>query len=188
MRAAKAYITSLGTTGLLLCCSLLLLSVVGALVSFDAWPTTDTSVPETVAIGPAGPIAETRPAGSAGAVGGVRADSAKRARRDRRAARTRRHAAAAGSGSGDRVISGLPAPESRPTAVRSPDAGSAEPSGGAPAPTPQSGPGTGGDATRAVGNVVSGVSPQAGEVVAGTGEAVGDSVGGVVTGGVAAGP
>src|SRR5258707_8578078 len=38
MRATKAYIASLGTTGVLLAASILMLAVVGALVAFDAWP------------------------------------------------------------------------------------------------------------------------------------------------------
>lgn len=51
MRAGKAYISSLGTTGLLVASSLLLLSVVGALVAFDRWPSQAAAEPETMAIG-----------------------------------------------------------------------------------------------------------------------------------------
>lgn len=39
MRATKAYIASLGTTGLLVASSIALLLVVSALVAFDGWPT-----------------------------------------------------------------------------------------------------------------------------------------------------
>ena len=38
MRAGKAYISSLGTTGVLIASSLLMLAVVGAFVAFDRWP------------------------------------------------------------------------------------------------------------------------------------------------------
>src|SRR3954466_9249364 len=38
MRATKAYIASLGTTGLLLAASILMLAVVSAVVAFDRWP------------------------------------------------------------------------------------------------------------------------------------------------------
>jgi hypothetical protein len=38
MRATKAYIAGLGTTGILITCFLLLLTVGSALVAFDGWP------------------------------------------------------------------------------------------------------------------------------------------------------
>jgi hypothetical protein len=38
MRATKAYIASLGTTGVVLAASLLMLAVVSAVVAFDRWP------------------------------------------------------------------------------------------------------------------------------------------------------
>src|SRR5215212_3348534 len=38
MRATKAYIASLGTTGVLLGASILMLAVVSAVVAFDRWP------------------------------------------------------------------------------------------------------------------------------------------------------
>ena len=38
MRATKAYIASLGTTGVLLGASILMLAVVSAVVAFDHWP------------------------------------------------------------------------------------------------------------------------------------------------------
>jgi hypothetical protein len=43
MKATKAYIASLGTTGVLLGASLLMLAVVGAVVAFDGWPTGNAS-------------------------------------------------------------------------------------------------------------------------------------------------
>ena len=50
MRAGKAYISSLGTTGLLIASSLLLLMVVGAFVAFDSWPGQAAADPEVVSI------------------------------------------------------------------------------------------------------------------------------------------
>ncbi|MEA2425361.1 MAG: hypothetical protein QOH13_1771 [Thermoleophilaceae bacterium] len=43
MRATKAYIASLGTTGVLLGASLLMLAVVSAVVAFDRWPNGNVS-------------------------------------------------------------------------------------------------------------------------------------------------
>ena len=43
MKATKAYIASLGTTGVLLAASLLMLAVVSAVVAFDRWPTGNVS-------------------------------------------------------------------------------------------------------------------------------------------------
>jgi hypothetical protein len=43
MRATKAYIASLGTTGVLLAASILMLAVVSAVVAFDRWPDGDIS-------------------------------------------------------------------------------------------------------------------------------------------------
>jgi hypothetical protein len=43
MKATKAYIASLGTTGVLLGASLLMLAIVSAVVAFDRWPNGDVS-------------------------------------------------------------------------------------------------------------------------------------------------
>jgi len=45
MKATKAYIASLGTTGVLLAASILMLAVVSAVVAFDAWPGSHVSTP-----------------------------------------------------------------------------------------------------------------------------------------------
>jgi len=45
MKATKAYIASLGTTGVLLAASILMLAVVSAVVAFDAWPGANVSRP-----------------------------------------------------------------------------------------------------------------------------------------------
>ena len=45
MRATKAYIASLGTTGVVLAASILMLAVVSAVVGFDRWPGSQSSAP-----------------------------------------------------------------------------------------------------------------------------------------------
>lgn len=45
MRATKAYIASLGTTGVVLAASILMLAVVSAVVAFDRWPGSHVSGP-----------------------------------------------------------------------------------------------------------------------------------------------
>src|SRR3954452_91748 len=51
MKATKAYIASLGTTGVLLAASVLMLAVVSAVVAFDRWPGAGVASPiQTVAL------------------------------------------------------------------------------------------------------------------------------------------
>src|SRR5438045_7217666 len=45
MKATKAYIASLGTTGVLLAASILMLAVVSAVVAFDRWPGAGAQAP-----------------------------------------------------------------------------------------------------------------------------------------------
>jgi hypothetical protein len=45
MKATKAYIASLGTTGVLLAASILMLAVVSAVVAFDRWPGANVTAP-----------------------------------------------------------------------------------------------------------------------------------------------
>src|SRR3954454_7124790 len=45
MKATKAYIASLGTTGVLLAASILMLAVVSAVVAFDRWPGANVEAP-----------------------------------------------------------------------------------------------------------------------------------------------
>jgi hypothetical protein len=74
MRATKAYIASLGTTGVLLGASILMLAVVSAVVAFDRWPNgnVSTRVPTLVLHESATPISVSatalRGAGAAGRV------------------------------------------------------------------------------------------------------------------------
>src|SRR4051812_42149855 len=114
MKAGKAYISSLGTTGLLLTSSLMLLVVVGALIAFDAWPTDGSANnPETIS------IAQTERADVKSAQGKSHEAAGSHARRsDRISARSVRAAArriaSGGSASAgeDQVISDLQAPGS----------------------------------------------------------------------------
>ena len=74
MRATKAYIASLGTTGVLLGASILMLAVVSAVVAFDRWPNgnVSTRVPTLVLHESATPISVSatalRGAGAAGRI------------------------------------------------------------------------------------------------------------------------
>ena len=183
MKAGKAYITSIGTTGLLVASSVLLLIVVGALIAFDGWPSSDEyGPPESVAIGEAdtqrvvakrriaralAAAAERRRDGAAtsGARGGIGRDDG------------------ADTADDDRVISNLPAPDSRPGTgngdgkgdAGTPGDGGSVPAGGGPSPAPVIGQ---------VGDTVSGVDPQAGSTIGQTGDTVSVTIGEVVVPGV----
>jgi hypothetical protein len=75
MRATKAYIASLGTTGVLLAASILMLAVVSAVVAFDRWPngTVSTRVQTLVLTDRATPIRVTPGTAAAGSAGGTTA-------------------------------------------------------------------------------------------------------------------
>jgi hypothetical protein len=131
MRAGKAYISSLGTTGLLIASSVLLLLVVGAFVAFDSWPTQAAVAPEEVAIGsaPRPDVVRTR-----------MADRGAAAQRPQRRARsagsdTARSRGADSGHTGRRVLAALPAPEVGPRHLREPQqpAGAARPGDARPA-------------------------------------------------------
>ena len=180
MKAGKAYITSLGTTGLLVASSVLLLVVVGALIAYDGWPTgSDYAPPEIVAVGSGDPervVAKRRLAREQRALERTRA----RERVDRR--RGSRRAKRAGRSEepvGDRVISDLPAPDSRPGTVgggggSGGGSGDAAPAGGG------SSPGGGGSVSGQVAGTVATVHPEAGTTIGETGGAVSVAVGQVV--------
>ena len=146
MRAGKAYISSLGTTGLLIASSLLLLAVVGAFVAFDRWPDHAAADTQVVPIAGAPPAAEpeTAPARPAG----DRASAAQRKRLERALVRAARPGAQvvgvqiaadadslATAPAADPVVSDLPAPDAAasPAAGRTPPAAPAGPQPPAPA-------------------------------------------------------
>jgi hypothetical protein len=184
VKAGKAYMSSLGTTGLLIASSVLLLLVVGTILAFDRWPDGEPAGTEVVAVDLPG-----RPA-SAGTVSTALARAARRVTAERRRAaaslrrRARARAAAANhdhrpTGPGaELVISDLPAPDSDATA-----GGPA--TGGGPVTDGQStrqdggGSAAGGRADDGhLGDPVSGVNQQAGTALGGVGTAVGEAVGG----------
>ena len=175
MRAGKAYITSLGTTAMLVASSVLLLVVVGALIAFDGWPSSNAySTPETVAIGKGDPervVAKRRLARERRAAE-LRRDRA----RDRRARGNRSRSRSDGGArdAGDRVISDLPAPDSRPGLGGGRGATGAEPVAGAVPAVP--GGGAGGDAVGQVGGTVGTVDPQAGTTIGETGDAISGAI------------
>src|SRR3954447_3542869 len=83
MKATKAYIASLGTTGVLLAASILMLAVVSAVVAFDRWPgdqvaapvktlvLTDKAAPIRVSARSAAPSASSRSRTASRAAGAV---------------------------------------------------------------------------------------------------------------------
>jgi hypothetical protein len=181
VKAGKAYISSLGTTGLLIASSVLLLAVVGTIFAFDSWPAGSPSGAETVAIGGTDRV---EPAGNAVAerrrarVERRRAAARARVARARaRAARARRSDAASSSAPEGKVVSGLPAPDSDPLG--------GGPMGGAPSGVgvgTRAGPGTAGDGSpgdpaRQVGDAVSQVGSAPHDTVGQLGQAVDQAIG-----------
>src|SRR4051812_5543524 len=75
MKATRAYIASLGTTGVLLAASILMLTVVSTLVAFDGWPSgTLTGRVDKLTINtsaPAIPVSATAAAPAAAAAGRI---------------------------------------------------------------------------------------------------------------------
>src|SRR3954469_22963057 len=87
MRARVAYISSLGTTAILVAAALLMLAVVGALVAFRGWPgSANGAVVQPVSLGPGSGAARTvltRPAAATKPVVRVRSFAALAATRAR---------------------------------------------------------------------------------------------------------
>jgi hypothetical protein len=175
VKAGKAYISSLGTTGLLIASSLLLLAVGGTIVAFDRWPDGEGSRADVVAVDageravPASTVTERRRAARA------RTSERRRARAaaQRRRARARAKAADGPDGRSshsvplaDPVISDLPAPDTDGSPGQS-SGGSGGPAGGGASGGGSGGRGGGGggETTRQIGNAVSNVSPQAGAAI-----------------------
>ena len=179
VKTGKAYISSLGTTGLLVASSVLLLVVVGALVAFDRWPAgSSTGQADAVIVGgPDRVVAERKASAERRRAGRRRAARARAERRRARAAA--RRAVQAGEGvtalPGDPVVSGLPAPDSG-SGGGSPSAGAGGGRALAPAQGGGAAPGGGAPASGAVGDVVSGVNPQVGQAVSELGETAGGTL------------
>ena len=156
MRAGKAYISSLGTTGVLIASSLLLLTVVGALVAFDRWPTQADAEPHTVPVTAASPNATQSfaPARAAGALTSGALDFTQTLGAAAELRGTADVAARVGRGEAvaeivaaapvaDPIVSALPAPEVAPPEQQAPAAaapparpGSPQGSSGTPLPPP----------------------------------------------------
>jgi len=178
VKAGKAYISSLGTTGLLVASSMLLLVVVGALVAFDRWPTGASSgQADAIVIGAADDVTRFRAVSAERRRARMERRRAARVRSARRVARIRaaRHDVQTEGGAsalpGGPVISGYMPPDSGPGGGTGGAAGGGSPPRGS-AGTPGSAPGTagGGAPSGLVGDAVSGIQSDAG---------VGQAVGGV---------
>jgi len=178
MRARIAYISSLGTTGVLVASALVMLILVGALLAFDRWPTHAVAEAETVPIADDGPRAIRRAAPAATKVAADPAPSARAARLTRasqklvsaaaRAGRVESHAAGTAPAQTvrDPVVSSLPAPESapQPTVAQQEPAAQPAPSSDSPAPAPAP-----------VGSVAPGLPIPPGTLDPSNGDVVGDT-------------
>ena len=172
MKAGKAYISSLGTTGLLVASSVLLLVVVGALVAFDRWPAESSSgTADAVVVGAAERAVPARKTSAERRR--VKRRRAARAEARRARPRTGRADVQAGEGSsalpGDRVVSGLPAPDTR-TGGGSATPGDRDGRAAGPAPGGNGAPGVGDGPSGVLGDVVADVNEQAGQAVGEVGE------------------
>jgi hypothetical protein len=132
MRTRRAYISSLGTTGVLVAFALVILTIVGAFVAFDRWPNQAVAEPTTVQVGVQGPRGVVESAARAvdrTTVGGTTV-AARTVTFRAPAAALRRVAREAGSmggiadaarraeaPAGDPVVSDLPAPDTAPAAT-----------------------------------------------------------------------
>jgi uncharacterized membrane protein YgcG len=185
VKAGKAYISSLGTTGLLIASSLLLLLVVGTILAFDRWPHDEPSQADVVAIGadravPARSVTAERRARARARVERRRAALVRRRLR----ARARATTASDGSsvvvpGSADPIISDLPAPDSDGSPGQAGGgSGGAGGGGGGQAGGHGGGSGRGSETTRQLGDAVSNVSPQAGTAIGDVGGALDQAIGG----------
>jgi hypothetical protein len=118
MRAGKAYLSSLGTTGVLVVCALLLLAIVGSIVTYHRWPTGAGADAQVVLVGGAGSQQELPRVQ-------IRRAAAVRPARSQRATARRPHpaapAAARGAAAGGHIVSDLPAPAVTPRGPRSID-------------------------------------------------------------------
>ena len=186
MKTGKAYISSLGTTGLLIASSVLLLLVCGTLVAFDRWPDDEPSRADVVAVDGSDRatrarevIAERRRAAGARAVERRRRAAAQRRRAAGRAPAARGGKESKAAPVADPVISNLPAPDSDGS-PGPPSGGSAAPTAGAPGAGGGSGGGggQGGETTRQIGDAVSNVSPEAGGAIGDVGGSLDGAIGG----------
>src|SRR4051812_1923549 len=197
MSARKAYISSLGTTGLLIAAALAMLIVVGALVAFDRWPTQAVAEAESVpvtgdGVGAGHQSGESRAFVRTGPFARSSAVSAKRS-----AAALRRMAARAGRVDAtssipapaaevihEPIVSDLPAPDSAPStpAPAAPAPQQQAPASPPAAPVPDTkppaiGPGelapaaeaTLARTTTGLGDTAGGLSPSLGNAIRGTG-------------------
>jgi hypothetical protein len=193
MSARKAYISSLGTTGLLIAAALAMLIVVGALVAFDRWPSQAVAEAESVPVtrdgvnashqsGESRAFARTGPSVRSTAISEKRSAAVLR----RAAARAGKVDATAAPGPTapaihEPIVSDLPAPDSDPStpapqqqapapapaqAPKPPEATPPVITPGSLAPTAEH---TLADATAGLGDTVGGLSPALGHTIRGTG-------------------
>ena len=188
MSARRAYISSLGTTGLLVAAALSMLIVVGALVAFDRWPSHAVAEAEAVPIASDGPDAIRRaaepgvlapsrgataaPVVSAAGSNDVLGDAAERAGHVEQS--TTPAAPVAAPAVQDPVVSDLPAPDAAP------ESPAPAPPARAPASTEPEAVPEPGEATMPAIELPPGpVDPTGGDGLAEATSGLGDTVGGL---------
>jgi hypothetical protein len=112
MRARPAYISSLGTTAILVAAALLMLGVVGAIVAFRGWPgsATGSAGVQSVPLAPSGRAAQAALVRRVATAHGVERSKARAARRPAAAAKRANLSTAGlvkGEASGPRVVPGI---------------------------------------------------------------------------------
>jgi hypothetical protein len=189
VRATRAYIASLGTTGVLVASSALLLVVVSGLVAFNAWPggdpiggikglVVDNHEPSVQLTGPARVAADAAPAAAA-----VRAGPAPGAATPARAGTGVATPIPPGGAGGGGERFSPPRSTTKAPAVRAPSGPPAAPPSAVPAPDVEGvSRGLGGtveQVTGDTGKVVGQVNPDLGQGVSDTGKALSQIVQGV---------
>jgi hypothetical protein len=171
MKATKAYIASLGTTGVLLGASLLMLAIVSAVVAFNRWPsgTVSTRVPTLVIGERAAPISVNLGASAAARAAALAAAGRGLAPTGAGVLRGVAGERFAGGHTGA-PATGNPGPAVTPALPPSP----------IPIPQPDRVPGQLADQAQAVtnsaGSAAAAVSPPAGQAVAGGGQTAADTM------------
>jgi hypothetical protein len=192
MRATKAYIAGLGTTGILITCFLLLLTVGSALVAFDGWPgaAADDGLQRVVvknqaerATAESGQDGTARRRESAGTRRGERA-AERSARGDRRGSVRRAQRSRADGptpATNDRSRSGPAVAEPGPGASEAHTSTGGDKRTQAPVAAPDVGNNVE-QATGGLGDTVQGTTGGLGDTVQGTTDGLGEAVGGVSPG------
>ena len=181
MKPGRAYISSLGTTGVLIASSVLLLVVVGALMAYDRWPAGASSGgADSIVIGTAdGAVPASATAGDRRAARAKRRAAATRKRKTARVTRARaarkrgvQYGVGVSRVPGGAVISGHSVPESAGGGPNAGGDGARVPASGGGTRGAPGGVGAGERPSGVVPDTLSGINAGAGQAVDGLGQSV----------------